>query len=245
MDVDEDTIVIPPRDLTTVPIGIDSDTIIRYRTATFEPEPAVPPTFVETGPLEADDLRGIPEELVEPPLRPVRLSAAQVSAAASAAASAALGASKQGIAPGTAPLPAGEQRETLPVDYSFRINDQAPVPLTIPTLIGRRPALPRIMRSASPNLVSVPSPRREVSSTHLELRQQGALVIVTDLRSTNGSIVRMPGRSPVKLGQGESLVVVPGTVVDIGDGNLIEVLPLQSVGSDAVGAESGDGGRQR
>ena len=59
------------------------------------------------------------------------------------------------------------------------------------------------------------------------------------------AVSRMPGRSPVKLGQGESLVVVPGTVVDIGDGNLIEVLPLQSVGSDAVGAESGDGGRQR
>jgi pSer/pThr/pTyr-binding forkhead associated (FHA) protein len=72
----------------------------------------------------------------------------------------------------------------------------------------------------------VPSPLREVSSTHLELRQQGALVIVTDLKSTNGTVVTVPGRAAVKLRGGESVVVVPGTIVDIGDDNLIEILPI-------------------
>ncbi len=244
MDVDEDTIVTPPRDLTNIPVGIDTDTIIRYRTATFEPESVILPTFVETGPLEAGDLADAPESLVEPPVRPMRLSPAEVAAAASAAASAAV--ERATVVPISTPRNPATLGDTAPVDYSFRINDGAPVLLDLPTLIGRRPALPRIMRGSPPKLVSVPSPRKEVSATHLELRQQGALVIVTDLRSTNGSIVRMPGRSPLTLGRGESLVVAPGTVVDIGDGNLIEVLPLQRVEPDDADRDrGGDGGRQR
>ena len=240
MDVDEDTIVTPPRDLTNIPVGIDTDTIIRYRTATFEPESVILPTFVETGPLEAGDLADAPESLVEPPVRPTRLSPAEVAAAASAAVESAA------VVPVSLPRNREALGDTAPVDYSFRINDDAPVLLDLPTLIGRRPALPRIMRGSPPKLVSVPSPRKEVSATHLELRQQGALVIVTDLRSTNGSVVRMPGRSPLILGRGESLVVAPGTVVDIGDGNLIEVLPLQRVEpDDAERDRGGDGGRQR
>jgi hypothetical protein len=259
MDVDEDTIVTPPRDLTNIPVGIDTDTIIRYRTATFEPEAVMLPTFVETGPLVAGELPDTPEKLVEPPVRPTRLSPEEVAAAASAAmASAAVDsvavegvvvdsvAIESAAVEASAPSSPGALGDTVPVDYSFRINDGAPVPLDMPTLIGRRPALPRIMRGSAPKLVSVASPRREVSASHLELRQQGALVIVTDLRSTNGSIVRMPGRSPLTLGQGESLVVAPGTVVDIGDGNLIEVLPLQRVESNgAARARGDDGGRQQ
>jgi hypothetical protein len=50
-------------------------------------------------------------------------------------------------------------------------------------------------------------------------------VVVTDLRSTNGTVVTMPGRPALTLRQGESVVVVPGTVVDIGDGNIVEILP--------------------
>ena len=116
---------------------------------------------------------------------------------------------------------------TLPQDYSFSVNSAEAISLDAPAFIGRKPVLPRIMKGRPPRLVSVPSPLREVSSTHLELRQQGALVIVTDLRSTNGSIVRPPGREPVTLRQGESLVVTPGTVVEIGDGNLVEIMPTR------------------
>ncbi len=120
---------------------------------------------------------------------------------------------------------------TLPQDYSFSVNSAEPISLDSPAFIGRKPVLPRIMKGRPPRLISVPSPLREVSSTHLELRQQGALVIVTDLRSTNGSVVCLPGRSPVTLRQGESLVVTPGTVVDIGDGNLVEISPSRRVES--------------
>ena len=110
--------------------------------------------------------------------------------------------------------------------YLFRVGSAAePIPLDVPAYIGRRPSSPRISMGAAPRLVTVRSPQREVSGTHLEVRQVGASVVVTDLRSTNGSVVSAPGVAPRKLRQGESVVVSPGTLVDIGDGNIVEILP--------------------
>jgi hypothetical protein len=111
--------------------------------------------------------------------------------------------------------------------FGFRVGTNDPVGLESPVLIGRHPRLPRIMSGRAPRLVDVPSPSREISGTHIELRQEGAMVVVTDLRSTNGTVVRAPGREPVKLRQGESVVVMPGTFVDIGDHTLVEILALQ------------------
>lgn len=113
--------------------------------------------------------------------------------------------------------------------HRIRVNHHEPIPLDAPALIGRGPVLPRITVGPVPRLVRVPSPGREVSSTHVELRQQGASVVVTDLRSTNGTVVKIPGSSSQKLRQGESLVVSAGTIVDIGDGNIVEILPVERV----------------
>ncbi|QEE61731.1 FHA domain-containing protein [Salinibacterium sp. dk2585] len=111
--------------------------------------------------------------------------------------------------------------------YRFTVNSHEPIELDRPAHIGRRPSLPRVPQRVRPRLVRVPSPKQEVSSTHLEVRQEGASVVLTDLRSTNGTTVTMPGATPRALRPGESLVVTPGTVVDIGDGNVLEILPLQ------------------
>ncbi len=112
--------------------------------------------------------------------------------------------------------------------YRFRIGEHSdPIELDSPAYLGRRPSPPRIQTGTRPRLVVVQSLRHEVSSTHLELRQVGASVIVTDMRSTNGSVVMIPGNTPQKLRQGESLVISPGTLVDIGDGNIVEILPMQ------------------
>jgi pSer/pThr/pTyr-binding forkhead associated (FHA) protein len=105
-----------------------------------------------------------------------------------------------------------------------------PVPLDVPCLVGRNPSAPRVIQGRSPRLVRVASASKEVSATHLEVLQLGATVVVTDLNSTNGSVVRVPGRAPRMLRQGESVAVTPGTVVDIGDGNLLEILPLPHPG---------------
>lgn len=94
-----------------------------------------------------------------------------------------------------------------------------------PVVVGRRPAAPRVPTGAPIVLVVVPSPTGEVSSSHVRVEQVGATVVVTDLRSTNGTVVTMPGRLPVTLRQGESSVALAGTIVDVGDGNLLEILP--------------------
>lgn len=109
--------------------------------------------------------------------------------------------------------------------YRLQVNRGPAVELTAPVVVGRRPSPPRVPGRETPLLVAVPSPGQEVSSSHLEIRQQGTTVVITDLRSTNGSVVSPPGRPPVALRQGDSVVVVPGTLIDIGDGNLLEILP--------------------
>ena len=108
--------------------------------------------------------------------------------------------------------------------FALQIGTHAPIPLEVPAYVGRRPSTPRITGNRMPRLVMVPSPSREVSSTHVEVRQEGGAVVVTDLGSTNGTIVTSGGFPPRGLRQGESVVVGAGSVVDIGDGIRIVVI---------------------
>ncbi|AMM21148.1 hypothetical protein AX769_14645 [Frondihabitans sp. PAMC 28766] len=105
----------------------------------------------------------------------------------------------------------------------------AAIVLDTPVIVGRRPSAPRVVTGPEPRLVAVPSRNKEVSGSHVEIRQDGSAVVVTDLRSTNGTRVTIPGRLPVALRQGESIVVLAGTIVDIGDGNHLEILPLTRI----------------
>jgi pSer/pThr/pTyr-binding forkhead associated (FHA) protein len=114
-----------------------------------------------------------------------------------------------------------------PSYYGFRIGTSPIVLLDRAAQVGRRPSLPRVTRGAL-RLVRVISPTGEVSASHLELRQVGLSVVATDLRSTNGTRVGLPGQPIRRLRDGESVVVTPGTVIDIGDSNVIEILPLQA-----------------
>jgi len=132
---------------------------------------------------------------------------------------------REAPARGAAPL---EAPPAEPQRYGFRVGGSSrTVLLDTAAYVGRAPVAPRIQHGSPPRLIRVPSPLGEVSSTHLEVRQLGTSVVVTDLRSTNGSRVSVPGRAPRALRQGESMVVTPGTLVDIGDGIVIEILPLQ------------------
>lgn len=122
-----------------------------------------------------------------------------------------------------------EELEPLSI-YGFRISgSDVVVVLDRPAYVGRNPAPSRIAGATPPRLIRVSSPRSEVSGSHVELRQLGSTVVVTDLKSTNGSVVIVPGHDARSLRQGESMVVSPGTLVDIGDGNVIEILPLHQV----------------
>ncbi|MEO6115480.1 MAG: FHA domain-containing protein [Pseudolysinimonas sp.] len=111
-----------------------------------------------------------------------------------------------------------------PRPFRLRLADGTLVPLDQPVYLGRKPSVPRIHPGGTPLLVTLDSPQREVSSTHLELTMVGGTIVASDTKSTNGSVLRMPGAEPRTLIGGESAVVTPGTVIELGDGNLIELL---------------------
>lgn len=113
------------------------------------------------------------------------------------------------------------------VPLGFRIGGADPIDLELPVLIGRSPRGPRLSTGVEPRLISVPSPDQQVSSTHVQLEQVGDTVVVTDLRSTNGTLVASSNGISSRLKPGESIVVLPGARVDIGDGNIIEITPAR------------------
>jgi hypothetical protein len=115
-------------------------------------------------------------------------------------------------------------RDGVPFAAGTGLPDPERIPLDVPVIVGRRPRPPRIVRGPDPRLVTVPSPLGEISGTHVALRQESGAIVVTDLDSTNGTVVLAPGVERLALRPGESLVVVPGTRVDIGDGVVLEIL---------------------
>lgn len=90
-------------------------------------------------------------------------------------------------------------------------------------VVGRRPRATRVSGTDLPHLVAVDSPQQDVSRSHLELRVEGDSIVATDLRTTNGTTLRRPGADPVQLHPGEATVVVPGDVLDLGDGITVAV----------------------
>ncbi len=217
---------------------IDDDTV------TVPRRPMVRPVVSPLGDLEDTDVPGrpaasvvSPPPLVEPVAKPPLDEPSGVELTPSTSA--------EDVA--TRPYTRGEYDEATfnpTLFYRFRIG-RTVVWLDAVSYVGRRPSSPRITYGQMPRLVRVPSPKQEVSSTHLELRQLGASVVLTDMRSTNGSIVFPPGAEPRKLRQGESVVATAGTLVDIGDGNVIEILPLGArPRSDGHTAATNTEGRQ-
>jgi hypothetical protein len=171
--------------------------------------------------------RPTPPALVEPP-EPARATAHAQSPAPRDEAPTEV--PDEAPAPQTAAAPAprvvSPAADDIPVrrPYRLRMADGVVVSLDLTVYLGRRPSVPRVASDRRVRLVTVPSRGKEVSATHLELRWTGDAVVATDMRSTNGSQVMVPGNQPRTLLRGESAVVTPGTLIDLGDGNVLEVL---------------------
>jgi hypothetical protein len=110
-----------------------------------------------------------------------------------------------------------------PVAFAVRLGSGDILPLDSPVVFGRKPSPSRVESGVAPRLVAVASATQEVSGTHVRIEQSGDAVVVTDLRSTNGTKVVAPGGTGVRLRPGESTVVLIGATVEIGDGNIIEI----------------------
>ncbi|KTR08064.1 FHA domain-containing protein [Curtobacterium luteum] len=195
-----DTVIRPRRRRTADPAA---DTIIRPHSSDTS-SPAAPDDDTVVRP--ARPLGGGPDPATDDTVRgvPTRPDADRGPAA--------------GPAPG---LQAGVPRSTRAP--SVRIGDHV-LRLDRPLVVGRRPSLPRIVRGPEPLLVTVHSPSGQVSSSHLLVQASGEATVVEDLRSTNGTVVRPVAGKPFRLASGGSAVVLTGTVVEIGDGNAVEIL---------------------
>lgn len=107
-------------------------------------------------------------------------------------------------------------------ELSLELPDGSKVHLDQATLIGRAPETP-VGKEDEYQIVTVESPQHDVSRTHVEVKGDGALAVVTDQRSINGTIIIEPGQSPRRLHAGESVSVPVGTQIDIGDGIILAI----------------------
>ncbi len=132
-------------------------------------------------------------------------------------------ASRPGI-PGQEPAPAVVARPVARLVVSS--GDTLDVDRAV--LVGRAPEARRFPSSDQPRLVSVPSPNQEISSTHLEIRPGAGAdhgsAVVTDLGSTNGTVLVQPGLAPEDLRPGIAVQLIPGAILDLGDGVTIQVV---------------------
>ena len=107
----------------------------------------------------------------------------------------------------------------------FSTGDVVGVDRTV--LVGRAPEARRFASHDQPHVVTVPSPHQEISSTHLEIRPGAGAdhgsAIATDLGSTNGTVLAQPGLDAEELTPGIAVSLVPGAVLDLGDGVTIQV----------------------
>ncbi|QAY64366.1 FHA domain-containing protein [Xylanimonas allomyrinae] len=100
----------------------------------------------------------------------------------------------------------------------MRVSTGEEVDLDRLVVVGRRPRAPRAGGDAVARLVTVPSPGRDVSRSHVEVRLDGWHVLVVDLATTNGTTLLRQDRQPRRLHPHEAVPVVDGDVIDLGDG---------------------------
>jgi hypothetical protein len=98
------------------------------------------------------------------------------------------------------------------------------VDLDRPVRIGRAPSLER-GGDPTAKLVTVASPNSDISRTHVQVVPASGQVLVTDLHSTNGTVLVRPGAQPVpeSLTRGEDVLVPLGSLLDLGDGVSVRV----------------------
>jgi FHA domain len=105
-----------------------------------------------------------------------------------------------------------------PVLAVLRASDGSTAELDRPVLIGRAPSRDR-PDSPAYRLMTVPSPNHDISRTHLEVAASDWQIVVTDLNSTNGTVLIRPGAvDRQQLAPGEPVTVQLGSVMELGDG---------------------------
>lgn len=91
------------------------------------------------------------------------------------------------------------------------------VPLDRDVVLGRAPFHPDENAASRPHLVQLASPANDISRSHVRVNLENWFVQVTDLGSTNGTVVTLPDQAPVRLRPHDPFTILPGTTVNIAD----------------------------
>lgn len=97
----------------------------------------------------------------------------------------------------------------------LRFSNSATFVLDRPALIGRNPKVEGVVAGEVPAIVKL-DVGQGLSRTHAAVRLEGWTVLLDDLNSANGTVVRLPGREPRRLHPGEPILLEPGAEVDFG-----------------------------
>ncbi|MDU7486173.1 MAG: FHA domain-containing protein [Cutibacterium avidum] len=89
-------------------------------------------------------------------------------------------------------------------------------------LVGRAPRAEN-----GEEIMRVPSPGQDISRTHVKFALGQWGIEVTDMHSTNGTVVRRIGQDPLRLESGETIDLAIGDAVDLGDGVVITIETYQ------------------
>jgi hypothetical protein len=113
--------------------------------------------------------------------------------------------------------PQGAITAPRPLLGALRLSTGDFVTLDRGVVLGRAPEAPQGNDPDRPHVVQIASPENDISRTHLEVRLDGWHVLVTDLDSTNGTVVTLPGQPPLRLRANDPMAIEPGTVVSLAD----------------------------
>nr|WP_245935322.1 FHA domain-containing protein [Acidipropionibacterium virtanenii] len=90
-----------------------------------------------------------------------------------------------------------------------------------PVLVGRAPNGGTNDPQAA--LLRVPSPNQDISRTHVRIAPNEWSIEVTDMNSTNGTLVQHPGEQAIRLAPGETVTVEVGAIIDLGDDITLDI----------------------
>ena len=90
------------------------------------------------------------------------------------------------------------------------------VDLVRSTILGRKPHHTAGMDPGD-GLVAVDPPGGELSRNHLRVTLEGWHILVTDLGSTNGTVITVPGNAPIRLRGGHATPIPAGTIITMAE----------------------------
>ena len=99
----------------------------------------------------------------------------------------------------------------------LNISTGAMVPLDRDVVLGRAPSANDVEPQTRPHLVQLASPDNDISRNHVRVSLEGWHVLVTDLGSTNGTVVTLPASRRCACAPHDAFTIVPGTIVNLAD----------------------------